>query len=126
MPDLTRADELRAAAEKIREHAGYLELSSIRGPWSVHAGPTGYPQSVSNVGVPILICNTFTDPKAPPTEANWIALMHPGVGVALAKWMQAVADEMTAVDGTEYAYEEYPSWIAALATARAILAGGQP
>jgi hypothetical protein len=36
------------------------------------------------------------------------------------------ADEMTAVDGTEYAYEEYPSWIAALATARAILTGGQP
>ena len=124
MSDLTPVGTLRAAAERLREHVGYLELSSVRGPWVVHSGPEGYPQSVDNVGVPIHVCSTYTDPKAPPVMANYIALMHPGVGRALADWLEAVADEMTAVDGTEYAYGEYASWGAAFATARAILKEG--
>lgn len=121
MPDLSPVETLTAAAEKLREHVGYLQLLSVRGPWAVHTGPTGYPQEISNVGVPILVANTFTDPKAPPAMANYIALMHPGVGLALAGWLEAVVGEMTGVDGTEYAYEEYASWTAAFAVAQQLL-----
>lgn len=46
--------------------------------------------------------------------------MPDGIGLPLAVWLDAVAAEMTSVDGTEYAYEEYPSWMAAVALARRI------
>jgi hypothetical protein len=121
MTDQTPAETLRAAAERLREHVGYLNLLDIRGPWTVHAGPSGYPQSVNNVGVPIHIANTFTGPEAPPVTANYIALMHPGVGLAVADWLDATAGEMRVADGTEYEHTEFASWIAALAVARALL-----
>jgi hypothetical protein len=89
---------LRQAAAKLREYAGMLELGDVHGPWVVHAGPTGYPQSVCNVGAPVLICNTFTSPKAVPAEANWIALMHPGVGLALADWLDQAAKVQDAIE----------------------------
>lgn len=91
MPDHSPAETLIAAASLLREHVGFLQLLGVRGPWSVHTGPTGYPQEISNVGVPILVANTFTDPKAPPVMANYIALMHPGVGLALADWLESAA-----------------------------------
>jgi len=112
MPDLTPAAELRAAAERLREHVGYLHLSDVRGPWSVHAGPSGYPQSVNNVGVPIHVCSTYTDPKAPPVMANYIALMHPGVGRAIADWLEQTARAL------EYWRTAIPD--AALAVARSL------
>lgn len=54
-------------------------------------------------------------------DAAYIALMHPGVGLPIADWLDATAKEMTNADGTEYAHSEYASWTAALAVARAIL-----
>jgi hypothetical protein len=105
-------DLLHQAAAKLREYAGMLELGDVHGPWVVHTGPTGYPQSVCNVGAPALICNTFTSPKAVPAEANWIALMHPGLAGPLADWLehaatahdatvQAAADNWRGSDDTE-------------------------
>ncbi|MFE2407053.1 hypothetical protein ACFXDE_01780 [Kitasatospora sp. NPDC059408] len=107
------ADLLAAAAEVLREHVGYLELHGIRGPWTVHSGPSGYPQAISNVGVPLLIANTFTDPKAPPVAATYIALMHPGVGLALADWLDVAAVTWTNLTNANQD--------AALAVARAVL-----
>lgn len=52
--------------------------------------------------------------------------MDPGMGPLLADWLDAVATEMTSVDGTEYAYDEYPSWTAALAIGRRINSKEQP
>lgn len=89
---------LHRAAAKLREHAAMLELGDVHGPWVVHAGPTGYPQSVCNQGAPTLICNMFTNPKVPPAEANWIALMHPGVGIAIADWLEAAAKRQQATE----------------------------
>ena len=89
---------LRAAAQKLREHVDPLYSYDIRGPWYVHTGHTGYPQAVSNVGVPIHIADTFTDPKAPPVVANYIALMHPGVGDALAIWFESLVTERERVE----------------------------
>lgn len=53
------------------------------------------------------------------------AIAESNLAWTIAEWLDAAADEMTAVDGTEYAASEYPSWIAALAVARALL-GSQP
>lgn len=81
MDTLTDAELLRAAAEKLR---GFIaELGDNRGPWTVSSGPTGYPQSVGNIGVPYVVCTTHTDPGHPPVIAQFIAAMHPGVALAM-------------------------------------------
>lgn len=125
MSEMTPAETLRAAAAKLREHAGLLELVDVRGPWKVHAGPSGYPQSVGNVGVPTLICNTFDGPQAPPASANWIALMHPGVGVALAAWLVDVAEEAERHGQHPFNLQEEVTHPHPIAVARAVLGGGE-
>jgi hypothetical protein len=109
----TPADTLRAAAARIREHIGYLQLERIRGPFAVTSQPGAYPQTISNVGTPILIANTFTDPKAPPVIAEWIALMHPGVGELIADWLESAA--------RTWEFVTYSNRNAALAVAHAVL-----
>jgi hypothetical protein len=132
------AAELRAAAQLVREHVGFLRLIDIRGPFKVHAPASGYPQEINNVGVPILIAQTFTDPKAPPVVANWIALMHPGVGEPIAQWLDDAAARQDAAEESAHRVwrnagadaddiADRDRWIAdqvnqqALATARALL-----
>lgn len=127
MPDPSPADELRAAAAIVRVLAAAAHAVDPA-PWhavDLRPGTDLDHATISTAERPLL--------HGPPRplfvqgpSARWIALMGPNVGAALADWLDSVAVEMTAVDGTEYAYEEYPSWIAALATARAILTGGQP
>ncbi|WP_416477047.1 hypothetical protein [Streptomyces sp. LKA04] len=84
----TPADELRTAADKIRELLD--SLGDCRGPWYVvNQEQRPYPQRIDNVGVPYLVASTTTDPSHPPTIADYICAMHPGVGEALADWLES-------------------------------------
>ncbi|MFF1604192.1 hypothetical protein ACFVYV_43405 [Streptomyces mirabilis] len=119
----TPADELRAAAEKLRQLVTFL--GDNRGPWYVTTGESGYPQSISNKGVPYCVADCHESPNIPVfTIAPYIATMHPGVGKALADWLTETHTEVTAAEGTEYALHPnggvFTSWEAALAVARAI------
>jgi hypothetical protein len=83
---------LRAAAEKLRSLVTFL--GDNRGPWYVGTPPSGYPQSISNKGVPYCVADTHEDPSIPVfTIAPYIATMHPGVGRALADWLDAAASD---------------------------------
>lgn len=116
----TPADEITTAAEKLRSLVAFL--GDCRGPWKVGTPPSGYPQSISNVGVPYCVADTHEDPSIPVfTIAPYIATMHPGVGKALAAWLES----WTGIDLYEAgALPEDARH--ALAVARAINAGGQP
>jgi hypothetical protein len=86
----TAAAELRTAAEKIR--ALTAALGDCRGPWYVvNREQRPYPQRIDNIGVPYIVASTTTDPSHPPTIADYIAAMHPGVGAALANWLDETA-----------------------------------
>jgi hypothetical protein len=109
------ADELRAAADKLR--ALITDLRDCRGPWYVvNRKQRPYPQRIDNIGVPYVVASTTTDPSHPPTIADYIAAMHPGVGRAVADWLTAAADEAETI-GTD------PE---ALAVAQAILGQHAP
>ncbi|MBT2429415.1 hypothetical protein J7F02_28315 [Streptomyces sp. ISL-112] len=85
------ADQLRAAAEKLREAA----QAATPGPWRRHTA--SYPHLVLQglVNVPpseadgMISTNLAVDEAA---DATHIALMHPGVGLALAAWLDVAAD----------------------------------
>lgn len=75
------ADLLRRAAVKLREHAE----AAPSGPWNVqYFGDRGYPQRVSNEAA-VLVANTYDGPPSPAGSAEYIALMHPPVALAVAK-----------------------------------------
>ncbi|MFD6553749.1 hypothetical protein [Streptomyces sp. NPDC058398] len=85
---MTPADELHAAAAKLR--ALTTALGDCRGPWYVvNREQRPYPQRIDNIGVPYVVASTTTDPSHPPTMADYIAAMHPGVGNALVKWLES-------------------------------------
>ncbi len=117
----TPADELRAAAGKLRSLAN--DLGDCRGPWYVvNREQRPYPQRIDNIGVPYVVASTTTDPSHPPTIADYICAMHPGVGAALADWLAKLADFC---DGVESAHgkqppADNPSIVEALAVARAV------
>ncbi|MFC7817594.1 hypothetical protein ACFUTR_23470 [Streptomyces sp. NPDC057367] len=85
---MTPADELRTAADKLRELLDHL--GDCRGPWYVvNREQRPYPQRIDNIGVPYVVASTTTDPSHPPTIADYICAMHPGVGKALADWLES-------------------------------------
>jgi hypothetical protein len=75
-----------------------------------------YPQRIDNIGVPYVVASTTTDPSHPPTIADYIAAMHPGVGAAVADWLDSAAEDAELI-GADHR---------ALAAARQILGGEQP
>jgi hypothetical protein len=129
----TPADELRTAAEKIRRLSKAIDAPGLpdqswhteacaseeRGDCpcivaqgSYEAGPYGTPQPMYYVA----------DAETPECAA-YIAAMHPGVGVALADWLDNTA--------TSLAANAHPGWqdlvaADALAVARAINAAATP
>lgn len=127
------ADELKAAADKL--HSLITFLGDNRGPWKVGTPPSGYPQSISNVGVPYCVADTHEDPSIPVfTIAPYIATMHPGVGKANASLLEAAAGfvddypDLTRPHVDDEPCSDHACRIvhAALAVARAINTGGQP
>lgn len=118
------AARLRAAAGVVRE----LSTAATPGPWT--------PESplLSDIVTSALLgrvadCSVGTEyrPQSIP-DAAWIALMHPGVGEPLAKWLEYVAELAVSVAAhrPDAATEDAP-WLApALALADAILAAVTP
>lgn len=87
----TAADELRAASARLRDLT--TALGDCRGPWYVvNREQRPYPQRIDNIGMPYIVASTTTDPSHPPTIADYICAMHPGVGKALADHLEALAD----------------------------------
>ncbi|ACX71171.1 hypothetical protein pZL12.94 [Streptomyces phage ZL12] len=99
------ADLLRAAAELLREAAGH----ATPGPWRTHdthlGGVGGHTATVltdrPNLNDTELIAWLPTMSHEPWDEARnvwrnagWMALMHPGVGLALAAWLESAAERL--------------------------------
>jgi hypothetical protein len=122
MNDQTPATELRAAAAKLRAFAAEAGHRAS-GPWIVHEAygflRVDNDRDKTKEAWTVKAGADLAEENRP--TAEYIALMHPGVGLALADWLEATAGEMQAADGTEYAYSEFASWTAALAVARQFL-----
>ncbi|MFE3583719.1 hypothetical protein [Streptomyces vinaceus] len=103
---MTPAEELRAAAEKLR----VLAAEASPAPWA--ANQWGNVETADYAEV------AEVWPLSAPANVNvnYIAVMHPGVGAALARMLEQAADAL--------AGQDVPDDEPALAVARAIL--GQP
>lgn len=123
------ASEMRAAAKLLRERA-----AAISAPEPVNSEPW-HADECAEAGYGSCPCivaqgriSRGTDHEIPvryiadaetPEIAAWIVLMHPGVGEALADWLEATADYCTA--GTTH-----PTHVVrAVAVARALLDGAE-
>ena len=103
---MSAAERLREAATRLREVAG----AATPGPWEVIGGGE-YLQ-----GPGILVGGGVGSTTA--ADADCIAMMHPPVALALADWLDAVADD--------YSIAQYGYWsVRALAVADAVLGGEQ-
>ena len=119
----TAADELRAASARLRELAG----RATDAPWSTAWNGQQYElRGPDEAAYPIAewtyAINT-TEPKVSEeraecntADADWIAAMHPGVGHALADWLDSAAEDA----------EQIGADFRALAVARQINTGSQP
>lgn len=122
----TPADELRAAAATLRD----LAQAATPGPWrqhDTHLGQYGYTATVlSGEGnetdlrawLPSMSQEPWDESRNAWSDAAYIAAMHPGVGAALADWLDETAGQLDALP--------FPvTHATALATARAINGGPQ-
>lgn len=79
----TLADELRTAAETLRR----LAEAATPSPWT----ETGIGDFGWTVGSPTRSIAETEDNEQGRTDAAYIAAMHPGIGVALADWLDETA-----------------------------------
>lgn len=101
------ADEITAAAERLRHLAGVASP----GPWrTTGIGDFGWTVSMPSSGLSI----EAEDSEQGAVDCDYIATVHPAVGAALADWLDSAADYFHRTPGREHA----------LAVARAINAGG--
>lgn len=97
----TPADELRAAAEKLRA----LATAATPGPWrdhDTHLGQYGYAATVlSGEGndtdlrawLPSMSQTPWDETRNAWPDAAYIAAMHPGVGALVAAWLDSAAED---------------------------------
>lgn len=114
---MTPADELRAAAETLRSLTG----DATDGPWTSEDPNRAWGDDNDHrlIGGGKILA-TFNSDYNGPLNALYAATMHPGVGTALAKWL----DSWVGIDFSEHA--AMPGDLAhALAVARAINGGQQ-
>lgn len=109
MNDQTPADELRAAAETLRG----LATAATPGPWrqhDTHLGQYGYTATVlSGEGhdtdlrawLPSMSQEPWDETRNAWPDAAYIAAMHPGVGAALAAWLEYEAALIELAGGAE-------------------------
>ncbi|MCX5336921.1 hypothetical protein [Streptomyces sp. NBC_00140] len=111
------ADEIRAAAEQLRK----LAEAATDGPWISETSPVyGFRVGTVNMRAWVAFTGDYADePDESGPDAAYIAAIHPGVGLALADWLDYEADLMG--PGSE----RRGRTTRALAVARAIL-GGRP
>ncbi|MFD3640995.1 hypothetical protein [Streptomyces griseus] len=96
----TPADQLRAAADLLREAAGH----ATPGPWrthDTHLGRVGGHTATVLTGrpnlndteliawLPTMSHEPWDETRNAWRNAGWMALMHPGVGLALAAWLES-------------------------------------
>lgn len=124
------ADLLRRAATKLREHANATNFGAEG--WIVDLEDS----EVTTSDGGMMIADTMELNGERP-DASYIALMHPPVALALADWLQVIADDMSDEHAVEqefpdhipaarwlvvdWAGKEHAGWTEALAVARAIL-----
>lgn len=113
MPDLTAAEELRAAAVKLRT-AAQAALAARPEPWTAHTNNT-------------ITCDGDPGPRyvigytAHPV-IEYFALLPPGFGDALADWLDATSLDHDLDRDHDGCDRTICASAAALATARAVLA----
>jgi len=113
------AETLTAAATRLRA-AATAAIHDGRTTWRQAATKgSSSPVVVDDPERPTVLIETYAE-RLEDVNA-YLALVGPATRLALADWLDATADEMSNADGTEYAYSEFASWTAALATARALL-----
>ena len=121
---MTPADELRAAAAKIRD----LTAETTGAPWTTSWSEQQYevksPSGIDPIAEWTYAIATW-EPEASEqraecdtADADWIATMHPGIGTALAAWLESAARDAREIGPDPHA----------LAVARAVLGtpDGQP
>lgn len=109
----TPADELRTAAEKLRA----LASAATPGPWEGVVDDHGRGEVDASIwadSISYYVTEKISSGGRHKADAHYIATMHPGVGTALADWLDSEADHGLNIDP------------AALTVARRINAGGQP
>ncbi|MFD4740586.1 hypothetical protein ACFWNQ_24960 [Streptomyces virginiae] len=109
---MTPAEELRVAAEKLRT----LSTEASEPPWTVNQW--GNVESADFAEA----AEVWPLQAKPGANADYIAAMHPGVGAALADWLDAYAEHLAAT--THPGWQETTAPVQ-LAVARQIL-GSQP
>ncbi|MEU8829389.1 hypothetical protein [Streptomyces sp900116325] len=85
------ADELRDAAEKLRS----LAAAATPGPWEGVVddhGRKGVDASVWADSIGYYVTEKISSGERHTADAAYIAAMHPGVGLALAKWLDRTAE----------------------------------
>lgn len=87
---MSPSEKMREAATKLR--AQIAALGDNRGPWYI-VDPSRYPQAISNIGVPLVVADTFQEPTKPLSVAPYIATMHPGVALRLVALLEELADQ---------------------------------
>ena len=88
MPLMTPAEELRSAAEMIRRHA----TDVTAGPWKSEASVAhGHRVGTTNDTSWVAWTGEHREENSA-QDADWIALLHPGVGLALAKLLDDCAE----------------------------------
>ncbi|MFJ3597928.1 hypothetical protein ACIPRU_15595 [Streptomyces sp. NPDC090126] len=115
------ADQLRAAAEKLRAASG----NATEGGWAIwrdldHQGYITVGDAAGVITPPALESSGECNPVAHvyvEEDAEHIALMHPGVGLALATWLESAAERLGDAEASLAALLD-PS---ALAVARQLL-----
>ena len=119
---MSARDELRMAAERLREVAG----KATPGPWE-HTGIYRHPDTRHYVSVAPWTPWTPETPRvaddALVADAAYIALVGPTVGLALADWLDAEADEQERLGSVEQP-NVTPAGMNAYRVARAILGTG--
>ncbi|MFB6665893.1 hypothetical protein ACFUJX_19745 [Streptomyces rubiginosohelvolus] len=104
MTEISPAEQLRAAAELLREAAGH----ATPGPWRTHdthlGGVGGHTATVLTdrpntndteliAWLPTMSHEPWDEARNAWRNAGWVALMHPGVGLAVAALLADYADD---------------------------------
>ncbi|MFJ6566578.1 hypothetical protein ACIQNU_04110 [Streptomyces sp. NPDC091292] len=120
------ADEIRAASTRLRTRATAATPGTWRAeelpPDDTHARPAHWVNTEYNVGDGFTTVETVADCPWRQADADYIAAMHPGVGTALAAWLEWEAETVSRT-----AWAPINGGLdRALAVARAISGGEQP
>lgn len=124
------ADELKAAAELLRETAGH----ATPGPWRSHdtwLDRGGHTATVLTdrpdlnatelvAWLPTMSSTPWDETRNAWRNAGWMALAHPGIGAALADWLDTEAATWAGDEVHDRCTEQACTLDAALAVARQI------